>query len=81
MVSSPPYLSHGMGIEEVAVIIGKIADGFEEACIKFLDDQSDIVVRAITEQLYSGLDGEANYLSPTYDEDPYFGEAGEWYHR
>lgn len=69
-----------MGIEEVANVIGQIADGFEEACIKCLDDNSDIVLQAVAEQLYSGLDGEAEYLSPTYDEDPFFEEKGNWYH-
>lgn len=70
-----------MGIEEVSKIIGKISDGFEEACIRCLDDNSGIVLRAVKEQLYSGLDGDGNYLSPTYDNDPYFEEAGYWYHR
>lgn len=70
-----------MGIEEVSKIIGKIADGFEEACIKCLSDNSGVVIHAITEQLYSGQDGEGNYLSPSYDNDPFFEEEGIWYHR
>lgn len=61
-----------MGIEEVANIIHKIADGFEEACIKCLDDNKVIVHDAISEQLYSGQDGDGQYLSPTYTEDDYF---------
>ncbi|MCF0219322.1 MAG: hypothetical protein HUK14_06030 [Muribaculaceae bacterium] len=31
--------------------------------------------------IYSGLDGNDRYLSPTYDSDPYFEEEGVWYHR
>lgn len=70
-----------MGIEEVAVIIGKIADGFEEACVKCLQDNNEIVLQAIKEQMYSGLNGNAELLSPSYDDDPFFNEEGEWYHR
>lgn len=70
-----------MGIEEVANIIKKISDGFEEACIQCLSDNSGIVLRAVTEQLYSGLDGDGKHLSPTYDDDPFFEEEGTWYHR
>lgn len=70
-----------MSIEEVSNIIGRIADGFEEACMKCLSDNSDVVLLAVSEQLYSGLDGEGQHLSPTYDNDPYFEEDGYWYHR
>lgn len=70
-----------MGIEEVAKIIGKIADGFEEACIKCLEDRSPVIRNAIIEQLYSGQDGAGQYLSPTYDNDPFFEEEGFWHHR
>ncbi len=70
-----------MGIKEVADIIGKIADGFNETCLKCLDDNKGVIVQAIREQLYSGLDGEGRHLSPTYDDDPYFEEKGQWYHR
>lgn len=70
-----------MGIEEVANIVRKISDGFEEACIRCLDDNSDVVIKAVTEQLKCGQDGDGNHLSPTYDNDPYFEEKGSWYHR
>ena len=70
-----------MGIDEVAKIIGKISDGFEEMCIRCLSDNSGIVLDAVREQLYSGLDGEGKHLSPTYDEDPFFEEKGYWHHR
>ena len=70
-----------MSIDEVANIIRKISDGFEEACIRCLEDNSDIVLSAVAEQLYSGQDGDGSHLSPTYDDDPYFEEEGYWYHR
>ncbi len=70
-----------MGIEDVAGIIGRIADGFEEACVKCLQGNKEIVLQAIKEQMYSGLNGDAKLLSPTYDDDPFFEEEGYWYHR
>lgn len=70
-----------MGIQEVADIIEKITTGFVGACAQCLDSNSDVVVCAIHEQLYSGVDGNDEYLSPTYDDDPYFEEPGYWYHR
>lgn len=70
-----------MGIEEVARIIQKISDGFEEACIRCLDENSGIILDAVKEQLKSGQDGDGQHLSPTYDNDPYFEEEGYWHHR
>ena len=70
-----------MGIEEVAEIIGRIADGLEEALLKCLYDNSGVVLNAITEQLYSGLDGDGKHLSPSYDDDPFFDEPGTWHNR
>lgn len=70
-----------MGIEEVADIIQRIAGGFEEACVKCLQENSGVIVDEIKEQLKSGLDGEEKHLSPTYDDDPYFEKKGIWHHR
>ena len=70
-----------MGIEEVAEIVRKIAEGFEEACVQCLDDNSEMILYFIKEQLYSGQDSEGKYLNPTYSADPYFKEAGYWYNR
>lgn len=61
-----------MTIAEVAGIIKKIAEGFEDACIRCLADNKSVVYDAVHEQLYSGQDGDGNYLSPTYTEDDYF---------
>lgn len=58
-----------------------MVDGFEPAVIKCLGENTDITEDAVREQLYSGMDGEDNYLNPSYDSDPYFEEKGPWYHR
>ncbi len=70
-----------MYIGDVANIINKIAEGVEEACIKCLSDNSGVVVISVTEQLYCGQNGDGEFLSPTYDDDPYFNEPGVWYQR
>lgn len=70
-----------MDIVEVSRIIHNIADKFEEKVLECLATHSDCVVLAIQEQLYSGIDGDGNYLTPTYDADPFFDEDGIWYHR
>lgn len=70
-----------MGIEEMAKIISKIAAGFEGACMDCLESNRGIVLQAVREQLYSGLDGEGRPLSPSYDNDDYFDEPSFWYHR
>lgn len=68
-------------VEEVFDIIDKIATQFEEQVIQCLTDNSFYVINVICEQLYSGLDGESEYLNPNYDNDPFFKEEGEWYNR
>lgn len=65
----------------VTEIIDKMSSGFEEKVMSLLDDNRKDAVQAICEQLYSGLDGEGNHLSPTYDNDPYFDQPGYWYGR
>lgn len=61
-----------MDIQGVQEIIHKIADGFEDNALQCLANQSDVVVRAITEQLYSGQNGDGEHLSPTYLNDDFF---------
>lgn len=68
-----------MDIQEVYAVVHAIAEGFEETVIDCLDKHSGNVVMAISDQLYSGIDGNDEYLSPTYDEDPFFNEDGPWY--
>lgn len=70
-----------MNIQEVADIIHRVADGFEENCARCLDDNKGVVLQAVREQLYSGQNSEGGHLSPTYDNDPFFDEEGWWYHR
>ena len=70
-----------MDVQEVYDVIHKISEGFEECVLKCLDNHSGNVVIAISDQLYSGLDGDNKYLSPTYDDDPFFEEPGVWYQR
>lgn len=68
-----------MDIEQVSEIITKIADGFEDAVVKCMHENADYFTDAVHEQLYSGLNGKGEYLSPTYDEDPYFNTV-HWKH-
>ena len=70
-----------MELKEVADIIHRIAEGFEDDCLKCLEQNKEVVLQAVREQLYSGQDGDGNRLSPTYDSDPFFEEPGWWYHR
>lgn len=67
-----------MDVAAVYGIIHGISAGLERACAECLSRRSGIVLLAVTEQLYSGLDGDGAYLSPTYDDDPYFEEEGVW---
>ena len=70
-----------MNVYDVAEIIGNIADGFEDACLDCLRENADTVYICVTEQMYAGLDGNGDYLEPSYDNDPFFEEPGFWYHR
>lgn len=68
-----------MDIQKVQEIIHKIADGFEDNALQCLANQSDVVVRAITEQLYCGQNGDGEHLSPTYLNDDFFIKYN-WHH-
>lgn len=70
-----------MDIYRVAEIIKSYAEGFEAACFRCLANHSGVVVLAVQEQLYSGVDSQGQPLSPTYDDDPYFNEPGYWHGR
>lgn len=57
-----------------------MVEGFEDEVMDLLEKHSDDAVQAIQEQLYSGLDGNGQYLSPTYLNDPYFDDPeSRWY--
>ena len=62
-------------------MVTRMVDGFESAVIQCLGDNAVIAEDAVREQMYSGVDGNGEFLSPTYDDDPYFDEKGPWYHR
>ncbi|MDE5976544.1 MAG: hypothetical protein K2G69_08345 [Muribaculaceae bacterium] len=68
-----------MYIGEVDNIIKRLAEGFEEACLRCLQDNSSQLPMLIREQLWSGVDGNGEYLSPNYDNDPFFSQR-YWYH-
>ncbi|MCR5044649.1 MAG: hypothetical protein K6A93_11055 [Bacteroidaceae bacterium] len=53
-------------------------DNFEDCVLSCLETNHEVVEDIVHEQLYSGLDGNGQYLSPTYDEDPYFNEENRW---
>lgn len=79
---TPPFLLNPMAdIFAVCDIITKMVDGFETSINQCLGDNTDIAEDAVREQMYSGKDGDDQYLNPTYDSDPYFEEKGPWYHR
>ena len=49
-----------------------IKDGFQGQVLDCMGQNSHEMVVSVREQLYSGIDGEGNSLSPSYDSDPYF---------
>lgn len=70
-----------MNIQEVCDIIHEIAYGFERNALECLSTHSGDMVEAIREQIYSGQNGDGEYLSPSYYTDPFFEQKGRWYHR
>jgi len=69
-----------MTIEEARERIRRIKDGFEEEVVKCMGENSHEMVVDVREQLYSGIDGEGNSLSPSYDSDPYFQDPRAGYY-
>lgn len=70
-----------MEIAEFSTCFSRFVDGFETKVINEIQRNKNAMVGYITEQLYSGVDGNGNYLHPTYLQDPYFNteQAGRWY--
>ncbi len=70
-----------MDFDKLTNAINTAVDGFGDAVLSCLEQHSDVVEDIIHEQLYSGLNGEGQHLSPTYDDDPYFKskQQAEWY--
>ena len=65
----------------MAEIINHFATNFEKSIEDCLANNSLVITAMIKEQLYSGMNGKEQYLSPTYDDDPFFEQEGYWYHR
>lgn len=63
-----------MTIKEVSERIRKANAGIREEIVKCMGENSREMVASVREQLYSGVDGNDAYLSPTYENDPYFRE-------
>ena len=68
-----------MDFDRLEQVLDAISEGIEESILECLDEKRDIITTSVTEQLYSGLDGNGELLSPTYDDDPYFNEFGRWH--
>lgn len=80
MIAVQPVLLllHMADFDGLYRVIHSIASGFEEECIKCMDENKNVLIDCIQEQLYSGLDGTEHLLKPTYDNDSYFNEPGPW---
>lgn len=50
----------------------KFANGLESELIKQMHEKKELFEEFITEQLYSGVNGDEVPLRPTYSQDPYF---------
>lgn len=70
-----------MGIDRVEETVSRIADGIENAVARCIGENAELVADLVREQLYSGQDGNGQYLSPSYDTDPYFDKPGPWKNR
>lgn len=71
-----------MTLGEYAICWGKLADGLVSAVRDKMERDAPQFEEYIREQLYSGVDGDENPLTPGYTEDPYFKEMyGERWRR
>ncbi len=68
-----------MDFDRIEKVFDDINAGIADSILTCLDEKRDIITQSVTEQLYSGIDGNGDYLSPTYDNDPYFNEKGPWH--
>lgn len=67
-------------IADVANLFDGFRAGFENEGVKAIQENSSLVEEYITQQLFSGVDGEGKPLRPTYSADPWFDsyEADIW---
>jgi len=66
--------------DEVFDAVKRYVDGFDDKCLECMERNQGVFVHMITEQMYSGLKGDGTYITPSYDDDPFFEEPGMWYH-
>lgn len=62
-------------------MVSRMVDGFEPEIIQCLGDNAGVAEDVVREQMYSGRDGTDAFLSPNYDDDPFFDdpENKRWY--
>ena len=61
-----------MDLEDYARGWNKFAKGLEGELIKQMHEKKELFEEFVTEQLYSGVNGDEVPLRPTYTQDPYF---------
>jgi len=67
-------------LDEVFDAVKKWTDNFTDKCLECMDSNQGVFVRSIREQMYSGLKGDGTFITPDYDDDPFFEEPGMWFH-
>lgn len=75
----PPFFVMAT-IKEAFQNVSILVDGFEDMIHKVMDENKSIVRDFITEQLYSGVNGNDKPIKPSYLNDPWFksNEADKW---
>ncbi len=64
-----------MTLEEYSKSWKKLADGLEDVLVSQLQGETDLIEEFDREQLYSGVNGDEERLTPKYSQDPYFKEV------
>lgn len=67
-------------LDEVCDAVKRWVEGFDGKCLECMEGNQGVFVHLITEQMYSGLKGDGTYITPSYDDDPFFEEPGMWFH-
>lgn len=67
-------------IDDVFDAVKRWKDGFDDRCFASMASHQGVFVHLICEQMYSGLKGDGTYITPSYDDDPFFEEPGQWFH-
>jgi hypothetical protein len=64
-----------MTLEEYSKSWKKLADGLKDVLVSQLHGETDLTEDFVREQLYSGVNGDEESLTPKYSQDPYFKTA------